>query len=243
VTEAFTLTPMAAEKVAENLTEKSLPDHGLASVCRGGGRVLGCSTGMAFEAEAREMDTIHLRLHHGHEGVRPMIRVSLEYLVWSRRLIRGRLDGRGPRNRYPNAVPRAAAAHRSAPRAAARRQPAARVAAATNHSPTLEAAWTLQGFCFTPQCEGYGLRTACYNGDMAKYFTLDEANRVLPTVRALVKQIMQARAVIIQAQPETLAGAGKIHRETAAAKGRANSCRNSGGSRAAWPACKRWAAS
>jgi len=37
---------------------------------------------------------------------------------------------------------------------------------------------------------------------MAKYFTPEEANRVLPTVRALVEQIMQARAVIIQAQPE-----------------------------------------
>ncbi len=37
---------------------------------------------------------------------------------------------------------------------------------------------------------------------MTKYFTLEEANHVLPTVRALVEQIMQARAVIIQAQPE-----------------------------------------
>ncbi len=37
---------------------------------------------------------------------------------------------------------------------------------------------------------------------MTKYFTPEEANHVLPKVRALVEQIMQARAVIIQAQPE-----------------------------------------
>ena len=37
---------------------------------------------------------------------------------------------------------------------------------------------------------------------MTKHFTPEEANQVLPQVRDLVAQIMQARAAIIQAQPE-----------------------------------------
>ena len=37
---------------------------------------------------------------------------------------------------------------------------------------------------------------------MTKYFTPEEANRVLPEVRHLVAQIMQAREAIVQAQPE-----------------------------------------
>jgi hypothetical protein len=37
---------------------------------------------------------------------------------------------------------------------------------------------------------------------MTKYFTPDEANRVLPQVRSLVAQVMQARETIIAAQPE-----------------------------------------
>ena len=37
---------------------------------------------------------------------------------------------------------------------------------------------------------------------MTRYFTPEEANRVLPQVRSLVAQIMQAREAIIQAQPE-----------------------------------------
>jgi hypothetical protein len=37
---------------------------------------------------------------------------------------------------------------------------------------------------------------------MTKYFTPEEANRVLPDVRLLVAQIMQAREAIIKAQPE-----------------------------------------
>ncbi len=37
---------------------------------------------------------------------------------------------------------------------------------------------------------------------MTRYFTPEEANRVLPVVRALVAQIMQAREVIVKAQPE-----------------------------------------
>ncbi len=37
---------------------------------------------------------------------------------------------------------------------------------------------------------------------MTKYFTPEEANRVLPQVRALVVQVMQAREAIIAAQPE-----------------------------------------
>ena len=37
---------------------------------------------------------------------------------------------------------------------------------------------------------------------MTKYFTPEEANRILPQVRDFVTQIMQAREAIIQAQPE-----------------------------------------
>ncbi len=37
---------------------------------------------------------------------------------------------------------------------------------------------------------------------MTRYFTPEEANRVLPVVRALVAQIMQAREVIVKAQPD-----------------------------------------
>jgi hypothetical protein len=37
---------------------------------------------------------------------------------------------------------------------------------------------------------------------MTKYFTPEEANHVLPQVRTLVSDIMQARAAIIQAQPD-----------------------------------------
>lgn len=37
---------------------------------------------------------------------------------------------------------------------------------------------------------------------MAKYFSPEEANRVLPQVRQLVAQIMQAREAILKAQPE-----------------------------------------
>lgn len=37
---------------------------------------------------------------------------------------------------------------------------------------------------------------------MAKHFTPEEANRLLPQVRALVVQVMQARQVIIDARPE-----------------------------------------
>ena len=42
----------------------------------------------------------------------------------------------------------------------------------------------------------------CYNDRMTKYFTPEEANRVLPQVRTLVIQIMHARQAIIDARPE-----------------------------------------
>ena len=37
---------------------------------------------------------------------------------------------------------------------------------------------------------------------MTKYFTPAEANQALPLVRALVEDVMQAREIIIKAQPE-----------------------------------------
>ena len=37
---------------------------------------------------------------------------------------------------------------------------------------------------------------------MAKHFTPDEANQLLPQVRALVVQVMHARQVLIDARPE-----------------------------------------
>jgi hypothetical protein len=37
---------------------------------------------------------------------------------------------------------------------------------------------------------------------MTKYFTPEEANQVLPQVRALVSEVMHARETIIKAQPE-----------------------------------------
>ncbi len=45
-------------------------------------------------------------------------------------------------------------------------------------------------------------RLYCYNRHMTKHFTAEEANRVLPQVRALVDLIMQARQAIVEARPD-----------------------------------------
>ena len=98
-TEAVTLTPMAAEKLQKILTEKSLPDHGLRVFVAGGG-CSGLQYGMAFETQAREMDTI-VDAHGMKVYVDP---VSLEYLYGSTIDYVDGLMGAGFRIDNPNAV-------------------------------------------------------------------------------------------------------------------------------------------
>ena len=57
VATAVTLTANAADKLQQILLEKNLPDHGLRVFVAGGG-CSGLQYGMAFEAAARDMDTI-----------------------------------------------------------------------------------------------------------------------------------------------------------------------------------------
>src|SRR5512139_1094203 len=99
VTEAVTLTPMAAEKLQNILTEKSLLDHGLRVFVAGGG-CSGLQYGMAFEAQAREMDTI-IDAHGMKVYVDP---VSLEYLYGATIDYVDGLMGAGFRIDNPNAV-------------------------------------------------------------------------------------------------------------------------------------------
>ena len=99
VTEAVTLTPMAAEKLNKILQEKNLPDHGLRVFVAGGG-CSGLQYGMAFEGQSREMDTI-IDAHGMKVYIDP---VSLEYLFGSTIDYVDGLMGAGFRIDNPNAV-------------------------------------------------------------------------------------------------------------------------------------------
>lgn len=54
---AISLTPMAQTKLGELLTARNIPNHGLRVFVAGGG-CSGLQYGMAFEAQAREFDTV-----------------------------------------------------------------------------------------------------------------------------------------------------------------------------------------
>ncbi len=54
---AMSLTPMAQEKLRDLLMARNIPNHGLRVFVAGGG-CSGLQYGMAFEAQAREFDTV-----------------------------------------------------------------------------------------------------------------------------------------------------------------------------------------
>jgi iron-sulfur cluster assembly accessory protein len=99
VVPAVTLTATAADKLQKILLEKNLPDHGLRVFVAGGG-CSGLQYGMAFEAEARDMDTI-VNAHGLKVYVDP---VSLEYLSGATIDYVDGLMGAGFRIENPNAV-------------------------------------------------------------------------------------------------------------------------------------------
>ncbi len=99
VTQAVILTPTAAAKLGKILQEKNLPDHGLRVFVAGGG-CSGLQYGMAFEGQAREMDTI-VDAHGMRVYVDP---VSLEYLYGATIDYVDGLMGAGFRIDNPNAV-------------------------------------------------------------------------------------------------------------------------------------------
>jgi iron-sulfur cluster assembly protein len=99
VAPAVTLTPTAAVKLQQILSEKNLPDHGLRVFVAGGG-CSGLQYGMAFEAQPRDMDTI-VEAHGLKVYVDP---VSLEYLSGASIDYVDGLMGAGFRIENPNAV-------------------------------------------------------------------------------------------------------------------------------------------
>ncbi len=99
VTQAVILTPTAAAKLGKILQEKNLPDHGLRVFVAGGG-CSGLQYGMAFEGQAREMDTI-VDAHGMRVYVDP---VSLEYLYGATIDYVDGLMGAGFRIDNPHAV-------------------------------------------------------------------------------------------------------------------------------------------
>ncbi len=99
VAPAVTLTENAADKLQKILEEKNLPDHGLRVFVAGGG-CSGLQYGMAFESQAREMDTV-VDAHGLKVYVDP---VSLEYLSGATIDYVDGLMGAGFRIDNPNAV-------------------------------------------------------------------------------------------------------------------------------------------
>ena len=99
VAPAVTLTANAADKLRQILMEKNLPDHGLRVFVAGGG-CSGLQYGMAFESQARDMDTI-IDAHGLNVYVDP---VSLEYLYGASIDYTDGLMGAGFRIENPNAV-------------------------------------------------------------------------------------------------------------------------------------------
>lgn len=96
---AVTLTPIAAQKLQSILQEKNLTDHGLRVFVAGGG-CSGLQYGMAFESQARDMDTI-VDQHGLKVYVDP---VSLDYLYGASIDYVDGLMGAGFRIENPNAV-------------------------------------------------------------------------------------------------------------------------------------------
>ncbi len=94
-----TLTEGAANKLRQILTEKNLPDHGLRVFVAGGG-CSGLQYGMAFEGQARDMDTI-VDAYGLKVYVDP---VSLDYLYGASIDYVDGLMGAGFRIDNPNAV-------------------------------------------------------------------------------------------------------------------------------------------
>jgi iron-sulfur cluster assembly protein len=99
VAPVVTLTPTAAIKLQQILSEKNLPDHGLRVFVAGGG-CSGLQYGMAFEGEPRDMDTI-VEAHGLKVYVDP---VSLEYLSGASIDYVDGLMGAGFRIENPNAM-------------------------------------------------------------------------------------------------------------------------------------------
>jgi iron-sulfur cluster assembly accessory protein len=99
VAPAVMLSANAADKLQMILLEKNLPDHGLRVFVAGGG-CSGLQYGMAFEAQARDMDTI-VDAHGLKVYVDP---VSLEYLFGATIDYVDGLMGAGFRIENPNAV-------------------------------------------------------------------------------------------------------------------------------------------
>lgn len=98
-TQAVTLTAGAAEKLRGILQEKNLTDHGLRVFVAGGG-CSGLQYGMAFESQARDMDTII-----DQHGLKVYVdAVSLDYLYGSSIDYVDGLMGAGFRIENPNAV-------------------------------------------------------------------------------------------------------------------------------------------
>lgn len=94
-----TLTEGAASKLRQILAEKNLPDHGLRVFVAGGG-CSGLQYGMAFEGQARDMDTI-VDAYGLKVYVDP---VSLDYLYGASIDYVDGLMGAGFRIDNPNAV-------------------------------------------------------------------------------------------------------------------------------------------
>ncbi len=99
VAPAVTLTANAADKLQKILLEKNLSDHGLRVFVAGGG-CSGLQYGMAFEAQAHDMDTI-VDAHGLKVYVDP---VSLEYLSGATIDYVDGLMGAGFRIENPNAM-------------------------------------------------------------------------------------------------------------------------------------------
>src|SRR5512135_1324316 len=99
VAQAVILTPGAASKLGQILQEKNLPGHGLRVFVAGGG-CSGLQYGMAFEGQARDMDTV-VDQHGLKVYVDP---VSLEYLYGATIDYVDGLMGAGFRIDNPNAV-------------------------------------------------------------------------------------------------------------------------------------------
>ena len=99
VAQAISLSSTAASKLDQILQEKNLPGYGLRVFVAGGG-CSGLQYGMAFEGEARDMDTIF-----DQHGLKVYVDpVSLEYLNGATIDYVDGLMGAGFRIENPNAV-------------------------------------------------------------------------------------------------------------------------------------------
>lgn len=96
---AMTLTPAAENKLRELLQQRNIPNHGLRVFVAGGG-CSGLQYGMAFEAQARDFDTVV-----NQNGVKLFIDpTSLMYLSGASIDFVDSLMGGGFRIDNPNAV-------------------------------------------------------------------------------------------------------------------------------------------